>query len=231
MSQGVTLKSYNGAIKLILDPEMNFNELLGLVRDKFYGSRNFLGSASIILDIEGRKLSDIEESLIVDAINASCDVDVACIVGKNENDQEHIRKVGEILNDKINSLDKCIILQSSVMNKQVIDVEDSVLVLGDVNPGSQIRSAGNIIVLGGLYGSAYAGSSGDESTFVCAIEMEPESLFIGDKKYIPDSKPIWSAMLKPAPKVARVSDGELTIGPLNRVVMEKIYESKKLSHS
>lgn len=231
MSQGVTLKSYNGAIKLILDPEMNFNELLGLVRDKFYGSRNFLGSASIILDIEGRKLSDIEESLIVDAINASCDVDVACIVGKNENDQEHIRKVGEILNDKINSLDKCIILQSSVMNKQVIDVEDSVLVLGDVNPGSQIRSAGNIIVLGGLYGSAYAGSSGDESTFVCAIEMEPESLFIGDKKYIPDSKPIWSAMLKPAPKVARVSDGELTIGPLNRVAMEKIYESKKLSHS
>ena len=42
---------------------------------------------------EGRKLSDIEESLIVDAINASCDVDVACIVGKNENDQEHTRMI------------------------------------------------------------------------------------------------------------------------------------------
>ena len=229
MSQGVTLKSYNGAIKLILDPEMNFNELLGLVRDKFYASKAFLGSSSIILDIEGRKLSDIEESLIVDAINASCDVSVSCIVGKNEQDQEHIRKVGEILNDKINSLDKCIILQSSVMNKQVIDVEDSVLVLGDVNPGSQIKSFGNIIVLGGLYGSAYAGSAGDETSFVCAIEMEPECLIIGDKKYVPENKPIWSAMLKPAPKVARICDGELTIGPLNRVIMEKIYESKKLS--
>ena len=229
MSQGVTLKSYNGAIKLILDPGMNFNELLGLVRDKFYASKAFLGSSSIILDIEGRKLSDIEESLIVDAINASCDVSVSCIVGKNEQDQEHIRKVGEILNDKINSLDKCIILQSSVMNKQVIDVEDSVLVLGDVNPGSQIKSCGNIIVLGGLYGSAYAGSAGDETSFVCAIEMEPECLIIGDKKYVPENKPIWSAMLKPAPKVARICDGELTIGPLNRVIMEKIYESKKLS--
>ena len=229
MSQGVTLKSYNGAIKLILDPEMNFKELLGLVRDKFYASKAFLGSSSIILDIEGRKLSDIEESLIVDAINASCDVSVSCIVGKNEQDQEHIRKVGEILNDKINSLDKCIILQSSVMNKQVIDVEDSVLVLGDVNPGSQIKSCGNIIVLGGLYGSAYAGSAGDETSFVCAIEMEPECLIIGDKKYVPENKPIWSAMLKPAPKVARICDGELTIGPLNRVIMEKIYESKKLS--
>ncbi len=231
MSQGVTLKSYNGAIKLILDPDMNFNELLGQVRDKFYASKSFLGSSSIILDIEGRKLSDFEESLVIDAINASCDVNVACLVGKNENDQEHIRKVGEILNEKIGSLDKCIILQSSVMNKQAIDVEDSVLVLGDVNPGSQIKSSGNIIVLGGLYGSAYAGASGDETSFVCAIEMAPESLIIGDKKYIPDSKPIWSAMLKPAPKVARILDGELTIGPLNRVVMEKIYESKKISHS
>lgn len=231
MSQGVMLKRYNGAIKLILDPEMSFNELLGLVRDKFYASKSFLGTSSIILDIEGRKLSDIEESLIVDAINASCDVDVACLVGKNENDQEHIRKVGEILNDKINSLDKCIILQSSVMNKQVIDVKDSILVFGDVNPGSQIKSCGNIIVLGGLYGSAYAGSSGDETAFVCAIEMEPESLIIGEHKYAPDSKPIWSAMLKPAPKVARICEGELTIGPLNRVVMEKIYESKKLQDS
>ena len=115
------------------------------------------------------------------------------------------------------------------MNKQVIDVEDSVLVLGDVNPGSQIKSCGNIIVLGGLYGSAYAGSAGDETSFVCAIEMEPECLIIGDKKYVPENKPIWSAMLKPAPKVARICDGELTIGPLNRVIMEKIYESKKLS--
>ena len=101
MNQGAILKSYNGAIKLILDSDMGFNELLGCIRDKFYESRKFLGSGSIILDIDGRKLSDFEESLVIDAINASCDVNVACLVGKNENDQEHIKKVGEILNDKI----------------------------------------------------------------------------------------------------------------------------------
>ena len=42
MGSGVILKLYNGAYKLILDPDMPFNELLGLVRDKFYASRSFL---------------------------------------------------------------------------------------------------------------------------------------------------------------------------------------------
>ncbi|MCR4792505.1 MAG: hypothetical protein K5871_07125 [Lachnospiraceae bacterium] len=228
MNQGAILKSYNGALKLILDPEMSFNEVLACVRDKFYESRKFLGTGSIILDIDGRKLSEIEESLIIDAISASCDVSISCIVGKNEEDQEHIRKVTEILNERLNDKEMCRILHGSVMNRQVIDVADSIIVFGDVNPGSEIKSGGSIIILGGLYGKAHAGASGDESAFVCAIELEAQELIIGEKKYEPETKPVWSAVLKSSPKVARISDGEITISPLNRVVMEKIYESKKL---
>ena len=228
MGSSVILKRYNGAIKLILDPDMPFNELLGLVRDKFYASKSFLGNTSIILDIDGRKLSDIEESLIIDAVHASSDVSVSCLVGKNENDQEHIRRVNEILNERLQGSDKCMILQSSVMNKQVIEVEESIVILGDVNPGSEVRSAGNIIVLGGLYGSAYAGFPDNDECFICAVEMEAEKMFIGEHSYIPDSKPIWSAVLKSAPKVARINEGEFTISPLNRVVMEKIYDSKNV---
>ena len=228
MASNVILKCYNGAIKLILDPDMPFNELLGLVRDKFYASRNFLGNSSIILDIEGRKLSDIEETLIVDAVHASCDVSVSCLVGKNEQDLEHIKKVSEILNERLQGSDKCMILQSSVMNRQSIDVEESIVILGDVNPGSEVRSGGNIIVLGGLYGSAHAGFPEDDTCFICAIEMEAEEMGIGKYDYVPDSKPIWSAVLKSAPKVARINDGQFTISPLNRVVMEKIYDSKNL---
>ena len=228
MGSGVILKLYNGAYKLILDPDMPFNELLGLVRDKFYASRSFLGNTSVILDIEGRKLSDIEESLIIDAVHASSDVTVSCLVGKNENDQEHIRKVKEILDERLQGSDKCMILQSSVMNKQVIEVDESIVILGDVNPGSEVRSSGNIIVLGGLYGSAHAGIPDDDSCFICAVELEAERMDIGMHSYVPESKPIWSAVLKSAPKVARISDGQFTISPLNRVVMEKIYDSKNV---
>ncbi len=52
MNGPVVLKSYKGVLKLILDPDLNFNELLKAVRDKFYASRNFLGSMSFVIDIE-----------------------------------------------------------------------------------------------------------------------------------------------------------------------------------
>ncbi len=228
MSNSVMLKSYNGAIKLILDPDMNFNELLGCIRDKFYASRNFLGKGSIILDISGRLLSDIEESLVIDAITASSDVEISLVIGKDEEEAERIRKVGGILEDRMKEDDTCRVFHGSLMNNKHVEVEDSVIVFGDVNPGSKIVSRGNIIVLGGLYGTAHAGCNGDSASFICAIEMEPEKLLISELEYKPDTKPIWSAVLKSAPKVARILDKEITIGPLNRVVMEKIYEYKKL---
>ena len=228
MKQGAILKSYNGAMKLILDPEMDFNEVLECIKVKFNESRRFLGTGSIILDIDGRNLSEDEESLVLDAVNEYSDVEVSCIVGKNEDDREHIRKVGEIIESRLDDEDKCRILHGSVMDKQVIEVDDSIIIFGDVNPGSEIRSKGNIIVLGGLYGKAHAGSYGDASSFICAIEMEAEGLMIGEAEYVPESAPVWSAVLKSSPKVARIVNDEITIGPLNRVVMEKIYESKKL---
>lgn len=228
MKQGATIKSYNGAIKLILDPEMDFNEVLECIKVKFNESRRFLGTGSIILDIDGRKLSDNEERLILDAVGLSCDADVACIVGKNEDDREHIRKVGEIIENRLDHKDKCCIFHGSVMDKQVIEVDDSIIIFGDVNPGSEIRSKGSIIVLGGLYGRAHAGSYGDTSSFICAIEMETQGLMIGEAEYAPETEPVWSAVLKSSPKVARIVNDEITIGPLNRVVMEKIYESEKL---
>ena len=133
-----------------------------------------------------------------------------------------------IFNGRIDDEDECRIMYGSVMDKQVIEVDDSIIIFGDVNPGSEIRSKGNIIVLGGLYGKASAGSYGDDSAFICAIEMEAEGLAIGEFGYAPETEPVWSAVLKSSPKVARVVNGEITIGPLSRVVMEKIYESKKL---
>lgn len=228
MNGPVVLKSYKGVLKLILDPDLNFNELLKAVRDKFYASRNFLGSMSFVIDIEGRVLSDIEEELVIDAINASCDIVIGCIVGKDEEGADRVRKLAESASERLIDEDMCHILHGSVMDKKTIEVEDSIIVLGDVNPGSSIVSRGSIIVLGGLYGSAHAGAGDDESAFICAIELAAECLSIGDKVLIPDSKPKWSAVLKSAPKIVRLNEGEITISPLNRVVMEKIYESKKI---
>lgn len=65
---------------------------------------------------------------------------------------------------------------------QSIKYPGSVVVMGDVNPGSEIVAGGNVIVLGSLKGMAHAGSKGDANCFVSALVLQPTQLRIG--KYI-----------------------------------------------
>ena len=53
--------------------------------------------------------------------------------------------------------------RGNLKNRDVLETDNSIIMLGDVYPGSAIISAKNIIILGGLYGEAYAGGNGRES--------------------------------------------------------------------
>ena len=60
-------------------------------------------------------------------------------------------------------------------------MEKSVIILGDVNPGAQVISKGNIVVLGCCMGSVYAGASGNNRCFAAALIMKPRQVRIADK--------------------------------------------------
>jgi septum site-determining protein MinC len=56
--------------------------------------------------------------------------------------------------------------------------EGSVLLLGDVNPGARITAAGHVLVWGRLRGTAHAGSRGDGSARIVALQLRPLQLRI-----------------------------------------------------
>ena len=55
-----------------------------------------------------------------------------------------------------------------------------VVVLGDVNPGSEIMADGDIVVMGALKGVVHAGATGDNRAAIIALEMSAPRLRIGD---------------------------------------------------
>ena len=63
---------------------------------------------------------------------------------------------------------------------QKIEVDGSFVILGDVNPGAQIIAGGNVVVLGSLKGTAYAGYPDDRNAIVAALNMEPMQIQIGE---------------------------------------------------
>lgn len=69
--------------------------------------------------------------------------------------------------------------RGTLRSGQKIEVDGSLVVLGDINPGAQIVAGGNVVILGCLKGSVHAGYPSNKSTFVAALIMEPMQIQIG----------------------------------------------------
>jgi septum site-determining protein MinC len=61
-----------------------------------------------------------------------------------------------------------------------LQVEGSVLLLGDVNPGARISAAGDVRVWGRLRGVAHAGCRGDGGARIVALQLRPLQLRIAE---------------------------------------------------
>ena len=60
----------------------------------------------------------------------------------------------------------------------IVDHVGHVIVIGDVNPGAEVRAEGSIIVLGRLRGVAHA-AIGREAGCIIALSLQPQQLRIG----------------------------------------------------
>ena len=181
MKNPVIIKSFQHGLSIWLDEEMPFSQLIEEIAFKFRESAHFFKDASMVLSFEGRPLTDQEERQIVNTITAHSSLNIVCIMGKNEETNKNFIKALQKLSYHQQLMENAgQFYKGTLKDGQTLETENSVIVLGDVYPGACIVSNKDIVILGGLYGQAYAGGSGDEGHFVVALEMSPEKLKIGD---------------------------------------------------
>ena len=115
---------------------------------------------------------------------------------------------------------RAILIQRVIRSGQTVRHTGHVVVIGDVNPGAAVVAGGHIIVWGRLQGMAHAGSMGDESACVCAVEMAPTQLRIGTIIARPEDVPA-PVSVKGQPssyaEIARVRDGIIVVDPWDKV--------------
>lgn len=70
--------------------------------------------------------------------------------------------------------------QGTVRSGDHVEAEGTLLVLGDVNPGGRISAGGHVLVWGQLRGVAHAGSTGDRSARIVALQLRPVQLRIAE---------------------------------------------------
>ena len=217
MKDCVLIKSFPNGIALHLDEEVPFEEILQEIAYKFSEARNFFGNATMALSIEDRRVSGAEEIRIINTIKKNSNLNIACIVGKDEVTNKSFIKALAHMEKKLSGGEDGQFFKGSLKNKEVLETDNSIIILGDVYPGSAVISAKNIIVLGGLYGEAYAGGNGRRDSFVAALEMDPERLKIGDFKYKTNTKQSkWGIRPKVQPKIAYVKNEKIVLEMLTK---------------
>lgn len=224
MKNAVIIKSFQNGISVYLDETLGFDDLLTEVAFKFRESSHFFKDARMALSFEGRTLSEMEERRILDAISANSDVHIVCIVGKDEEtNQNYMKALQQLEYGHDESDNDGHFYRGTLKNGQILETESSIVVLGDIYPGSSIISTKDIVVLGGLYGKAYAGGNGSEGHFITALEMSPEKLQIGDFKYKNNDRQIkWSIKPKIQPKIAYVKNNRVVVEPITKELLSDL---------
>lgn len=215
----VVIKGNKSGIRLVLDKEMPFEELMKEIADKFTSSADFLGDTQVALSFENRELSEEEEAAILQCIAEHSKLDVVCVVDNDKKREEYFTKS---LNDRLMEINTNSgqFFKGNLRSGQVMEFETSIIILGDVNAGAQIVSTGNVVILGALNGTVYAGASGRANCFVAALKMNPMQIRIGD--VIARSSDERTEPPK-EPQIAYLDNGRIYVDTLSRKTLADIH--------
>lgn len=215
----VIIKGNKYGIVVVLDVDMDFEELKVKIAEKFRDSAKFFENAQMAISFEGRKLNNDEQREVLNIIAEETELHVVCVI---ENDPQKEDVFKKALDEKLMELSNTTgqFYKGNLRSGQVLESETSIIVIGDVNPGARIVSKGNIIVLGSLKGTVFAGATGNTNSFVLALDLSPVQIRIADTIARAPDKPVKNAVKET--KIAFLEDGNIYIEPLSKEVMNDI---------
>ncbi len=220
MSSNVMIKGTKSGIILVLDKEADWDTLKQEIGEKFRTSSDFLGDAEKAISFQGRDLTNEQQQEVIDIIHENCKLEILCVLEEDPKKEEAFAKTLEAkLMEKENNTG--FFFKGNLRSGQVLDVETSIIILGDVNAGAKVVSKGNVIILGSLKGNVFAGSAGNVDAFVVALDMNPVQIRIADTiARSPDEAP--KKKKERETKIAFWEDGNIYIEPLDKDVIGDI---------
>lgn len=219
MKNSVMIKGNKYGIVVVLDENKDFDILLEELKTKFLESAKFFNnSSSMAISFEGKKLSSDEQRQVMDMIQENTELNIVCVLDKE--DEERFKNSVDATMNSTGDLSGGQFYKGTLRSGQVLESDSSIIILGDVNPGAKIMSAGNVVVLGSLKGTVYAGIKGNPNAFVVALEMYPVQIKIGDIIARCADKP--KKISTPETKIAYVDGKNIYIEPLGREVLNDL---------
>ena len=179
MKDDVLIKSNKYGITIYFNSDNSFEELLDDVKNKFQSAAKFFNHAKMAVEYEGRSFTKEEEQQLTETIESAADIKILCIIEKNTvTEQVHKKLLDESL-EAVHERDGQF-YKGTLRGRQVLESEQSIVIIGDIEEGATVASKGNVIVTGTIYGTVIAGATGRKDAVIAALHMQPKRLRIGE---------------------------------------------------
>ncbi len=179
-SAPVRLKGVGDGFWVTLDPTHPEDVLKSEIDKLFKNLKHLTIGVGVVIDVGGAKgHDDLIDSLGEYLKNTFEVAKVSLPPEKRSIPTERVRQ-RDLSKGWNHHRSDVLMLQGRVRSGQKIETKKHLVITGDVNPGSELKAGGNVIVLGKLSGKVHAGYPRDEKAIIFALEFKPTQVKIGE---------------------------------------------------
>ncbi|MEW6523783.1 MAG: septum site-determining protein MinC [Bacillota bacterium] len=208
-SDEIVFRGTRDGLQIMLDDESEFDAIKSRLVQRLQSAEYFFRGGDVILDT-GRRILTEEQVMALDELSRQHRMRIVKIVSHpdaphREADLKQHAPVEAVPGDTL-------LHRRTLRSGQSVEYDGNVVILGDVNPGAEVRAGGDILVMGTVRGVVHAGASGRADAVVVAFRLRPTQIRIGPHIGRPPEEEGAGPAL---PEVARVRDGAIIVEHLN----------------
>ncbi len=170
MSQNVIkIKGTREGLIIHLDSRRSFNDLKEGLNERITTSKGFFKGAKFTFEHIPEGLSAKEQKELEAICHRNGLIPVKDSVKRPHKNLPQTQK--KMVTPEQLLAESCTLVTRSLRSGQNVTCPNHLVVMGDVNPGAQVSSAGSVFILGTLRGNVHAGIFGDEKAVIIACSM------------------------------------------------------------
>ncbi|MDD4493613.1 MAG: septum site-determining protein MinC [Eubacteriales bacterium] len=214
----VGIRNTKEGLVLALNDNQDIGSICVQMEQKLLAAGDFFKGALLNIKYRGRDLTENEEKQLLEVLTKASGAKAinltraperkqeASAVEKSKSTRMRIKRQAFFTGINEGPTKFC---RGTVRSGSLLQYNGNVVVIGDVNPGGEVRAAGNVIVMGTLRGVVHAGCDGNKASVIAALCLQPTQLRIADViSRAPDTRRKSS---ESAPEISYVQDGLIII--------------------